>query len=234
MNPAQLKTLQKNEGQKFKKSSSKAAPKKQFRNVIPKGLDSKSASNDSGEMKKAMEKTVGKTQIKSAVVAARIEKSAVPTGDAGGKVDQVTGAVTMRSGGYLDPQTAQYIQPPPESSYDPMTDTYTAPPEYGGFDAVTGDYQNESFTLTPEGEFISVHTDDGRGPASEGDGPTAPPPLDPSACVGCDGSPMDDPFDPNQPGINADEQFADIEAAHDASLESIQNSSNVFFIIDTQ
>ncbi|MCP4913171.1 MAG: FecR domain-containing protein [Oligoflexia bacterium] len=183
ISPIQLETLKNNEAASLNKGSS--GPKKTFRSVLPPGVDGKSFANDGKEMEKEMASNLGKGAMKE--IKKEIVKEmalAGPSVGAEGMIDQNTGAIAPTAGGFVDLGTAQYIPPPPGSAYDPVADVYIPPPNVGRIDFETGDFVNDHYELTPEGEFIAKDNaggPEGRGPADAGaPPPPPPPPLEPS------------------------------------------------------
>lgn len=205
ISPVQLETLEKNETPGVSAEGDQAAndkgpkgPKKKFRNVVPKGMDSKIVANNSGSAEKAMADAVGTTVVKAVEAEVKqemavLDQNAPPPE---GMVDATTGAVAPTAGGFIDLATAQYIPPPEGSTFDANAGVYVPPPEVGTVDPTTGSYTNDYYTLNPDGSFTektietttdgTVTTDDGRtiasvdgdgsAPAPEGEAPPPPPP----------------------------------------------------------
>jgi hypothetical protein len=206
INPAQLKVMEKNEGENIQtpdqsKNRRKPKARKKFRSTIPPGVDAQAFSNDSDALDQSMESSVGKKEAKKVLQKVRVLREEVKTAaDAAGNVNYITGEVTPPAGGYVDTNTGLYVPPPPGSAYDAQTETFIPPPNYGGFDPDTGDYVNDSFELTEDGVFVAL-PEEGlpeRGPASEEDGndegdplagdPNQPPPpeMTPPPFGACD------------------------------------------------
>ena len=162
ISPAQFEVIKNNDGTKQEQETSedqvKNAPvKKQFRSIVPPGMDAKTVANDGTGMEKALKgagsgEGVARAQEVIAKNAPKLDGNAPPPE---GSVNATTGAIAPTAGGFIDMKTAQYIPPPKGSSYDPATKTYVPPPSMGGFDAKTGTYKNDNFTLTSTGQFVS-------------------------------------------------------------------------------
>jgi hypothetical protein len=197
INPAQLKVLEKNEGEKIKTPDQvqrkvKIKSKTSFRSIVPPGVNPEDFANDTKALDKSMESTVG-TKVAQKVFnqVKRIKRDTKAVASSTGNINYITGEVTPPAGGYVDTRTGLYISPPKGSAYDNQTQTFIPPPHYGGFDPDTGDYVNNDFTLTTEGTFVKIpEKDTRRGPASTNNGPVsgsaaapemAPPPF--AACL---------------------------------------------------
>lgn len=226
INPAQLKVLEKNEGDRIQapdqaKNKRKIKNKgKKFRSTLPPGVNAKDFANDSEALDSSMESSLGKAETKKINKKVKIIKMAHKTAaDAKGNVNFITGEVTPPAGGYVDTNTGLYIPPPKGSAYDAQTETFIPPPNFGGFDSETGDYTNEDYVLTPEGKFVEKKTEPGRFPASDtnddknndestapGDPNDPPPPeMTPPPFGACDTGDCDLPpppsGDPNLPPV---------------------------------
>lgn len=110
INPAQLKVLEKNEGDNIKKrdQSRNRKPKKRnkFRSRIPPGVDAQEFSNNSDALDQSMESSVGQIEAKKVLKKVRIMKKEVKTlADAAGNINYITGEVTPPAGGYVDTRT---------------------------------------------------------------------------------------------------------------------------------
>ncbi|CAN0183527.1 unnamed protein product, partial [Chrysoparadoxa australica] len=185
ISPVQLETLEKNDtpGVGAPKSSSNK-PKKNFRSVVPPGMDSKIVANDASGVDKAMADTVGKTTVK--VVESQVAAEMGPIGNVPppeGSVDMATGAIAPTAGGFVDLSTAQYVPPPPGSTFDANAGVYIPPPEVGYIDPATGSFANDFYELQPDGTFtekppeVTTSGDPSRQIASvDGGSSDAPPP----------------------------------------------------------
>ena len=176
INPAQLKVLEKNEGDNIKKrdQSRNRKPKKRnkFRSRIPPGVDAQEFSNNSDALDQSMESSVGQIEAKKVLKKVRIMKKEVKTlADAAGNINYITGEVTPPAGGYVDTRTGLYIPPPKGSAYDAQTETFIPPPSFGSFDPETGNYTNDSYELTDDGVFVAISNENAsnRTAASEGE-----------------------------------------------------------------
>ncbi len=162
ISPAQFEVIKNNDGTKEPVDGDEQAksdtPKKNFRSVVPPGMNAKAVANESSGMEKALKSTAGtETMAKAQAVvtqnaAAKVDVKAPPPE---GYVNGKTGAIAPTAGGFIDMKTAQYIPPPKGSSFDPVTKTYTPPASMGSFDPATGSYKNDNFTLTSKGEFVA-------------------------------------------------------------------------------
>lgn len=177
LNPAQLKTLEKNvELSAQAKATDKAAPAKQFRSVIPPGVDSKQFAGEGKELAKQLAGTIGTSNVKNVISQVKFEKqkSQFAAAPPEGYVNSATGEIAPPAGGFIDLATAQYIPPPPGSTFDESTQTYIPPSSFGSFDPNTGGYVNKNFDLTYDGKFVPKVSALGpaastRSPASIGD-----------------------------------------------------------------
>jgi hypothetical protein len=266
INPAQLKVMEKNDGSQANNSANKTNgkekklghKKKKFRNVLPPGVNAKSAANSNINLDKAVAGTVGSNMVKQ--IDAQVKAELAPAVEAApppeGMMNKITGEMAPAAGGYVDMETALYVPPPPGSAFDPTTETYIPPPEFGGFNIATGEYvEPAGMELTVDGTFVAVQdpivTDDGgRDPASvEGDQPPPPPGSEPvmelSTCFDCDpnggevfydefGNPMPPPDQQYQE--LADESLHDFANDYENALEQniIDNSTRVKFIFNAQ
>lgn len=265
INPAQLKVMEKNDGSQANANKSKGNgkklghKKKKFRNVLPPGVDAKSAANSSNSMDTVVAGTVGSNVVKQvdAQVKAELAPSAGAAPPPEGMMNKITGEMAPAAGGYVDMETALYVPPPPGSAFDPTTETYIPPPEFGGFDVATGEYvEPAGMELTADGTFVAAPdpmlndpAGDGRAPASEGD-PNQPPPEDGpvmqlATCFDCGAGPGEVQFDEfGNPLPPPDQQYQELadEAIHDFNndfqdnLERniIDNRTRVRFIFNAQ
>lgn len=191
ISPIQFETLEKNEtpgvAAEPDQAAASAKPKKQFRNIVPPGMDSKTVANDNSSADQMMKDTVGAIAVKVVEVQVakelgELDQNAPPPE---GTVDLATGSVAPTAGGFVDLATAQYVPPPPGSTYDANAGVYVPPPEVGTVDPATGSYKNDFYTLNADGTFTEKAPENfEQGPAPTGDGRTiasvedgsAPPP----------------------------------------------------------
>jgi hypothetical protein len=158
LNPAQLETLEKNDGSKFKEESAAVEQsKKKFGSILPPGVSGKAFSNDSKEADKQFAKTMGTAAVNVLAVVVEKEKDTIEKSSADGSVN----------GGFVDTKNIFYIEPPKDAPIDPNTGAPIISSTFGGFDKATGGYTNNHYTLTVTGEFIAKEPEDGRAPASE-------------------------------------------------------------------
>jgi hypothetical protein len=191
ISPVQLETLESNEtpGLPTEKKGASNKPKKNFRSVVPPGMDSKTVANEESGVDKAMTDAMGSGAVRT--VEKQVEAEIGPIGDAPppeGMVDVATGAIAPTAGGFVDLDTAQYVPPPEGSTYDANAGVYVPPPEVGYVDPATGNFTNDNYELQPDGTFTekppemttSTTTTDGatREIASIDSGDAPPPPGD--------------------------------------------------------
>jgi len=172
INKKQLKTLEKNDGSKTsnKKDKKKKPKKLAVRSVLPPGM----ASDEfAGAGKKEIIKEMIKVDQNVAKLAnnefenTNLENNDGPIGD---------DKKLMKEGGLIDTNNVLYIPPPKDAAIDPMTKQPIIPLHFGTIDPTTGSYQNDYYELKPDGTFVAIVTEDGRGPAST-DLPPPPPPV---------------------------------------------------------
>ncbi len=197
ISPVQLNTLQatevpgvsaaeansEGEGSKAGPKNAPPPPPKNFRNVIPPGVDAKAFSNEAKEIEGAMAETVGKAVVQEVKQEIAREVATIDAPPPEGMVNPATGEIAPPAGGFIDLGTAQYVPPPPGSQFDPNAGVFIPPPSLGTVDPETGGFKNEHYDLTPDGKFVpkpvEVVADAGgpneRGPASEGENGAAGP-----------------------------------------------------------
>ena len=154
---------------------SKNTPPKEFRNIIPPGVDAKEFSNEAKEVDKEVSKTLGTGTVVSVQREIKRENQLENTPPPEGMVNPATGEIAPPAGGFIDLNTAQYIPPPEGSQFDPNAGVYIPPPSLGTVDPETGDFKNENFELAPDGSwepkaeesFAENSVDNERAPASE-------------------------------------------------------------------
>jgi hypothetical protein len=189
INPAQFKLLEQREApdQVENKRNDKKRAKK-FRSTVPPGVDARDFANGSEALDSSMESSVGVREAKKIQKKVKLFQIANKTvADPSGNINGVTGGVTPPAGGYVDTATGYYISPPKGSAYDAQTDTFIPPPSFGRFDTKTGDYINDDYVLTPEGEFIEKQAGPGGLSASDQDSnDTAPPEIPPPPFAACE------------------------------------------------
>lgn len=207
ISPNQLEVLKSTNPFNAKNSKEKKSALKQnknFRSVVPPGVDAKAVSNTTFE---------GKV-------------SATDTVPAEGMFNAATGALAPKAGGYLDLGTAQYIPPPEGSSFDASTNTYTPPPSAGEVNPIDGGYVNMYYQIQPDGQFEKITQDDGptikdgRAPASIDDAPPPPPSTD--LATGQEFNPDFQVLDggANATFVNTDEFLEDVALEHEDFLNS--------------
>lgn len=207
ISPAQLETMKSNDvpgaPDKSEQASAKpAAPAKQFRSVVPPGVDSKAVANEA-KVDTVVAATVGTAVVKAVQVEIKQEEARDNYGPETeapppeGMYNAATGALAPKAGGYIDMTTALYVPPPQGSAFDAGHGVYVPPPEVGTIDPATGDYKNDHYKLQPDGSYARLPSpetvtadQDGRRPASKPEGgnpemptgPTPPPPpkVDPT------------------------------------------------------
>lgn len=160
ISPAQFEVIKNNDGTKEASpdqvDNSSTTPKKNFRSIVPPGMDAKAVANDGSSMEKAVTNATGAESVaKAQEVLSKTVKVEANSAPPEGYVNASTGAIAPTAGGFVDLKTAQYIAPPKGSSFDPVTKTYIPPASFGSFDAKTGSYKNDNFTLTSNGEFVA-------------------------------------------------------------------------------
>lgn len=156
---------------------SRNSPPKEFRNVIPPGVDAKEFSNETKEIDKEMSKTIGSNAVVSVQREVTRETQLDNTPPPEGMVNPATGEIAPPAGGFIDLNTAQYIPPPEGSQFDPNAGVYIPPASLGSVDPETGDFKNDNFELAPDGSwepkteesFAENTGDNERSPASETD-----------------------------------------------------------------
>ncbi len=235
ISPVQLETLEKNEVPGLKTSAEASGgngasntpaaevakgPTKKYRSIVPPGMDAKEVANTSSSLESAITQVAG-PQVSAVVAPETAAAPEAPTLEAAVNLDNAA----PKPGGFVDIETAQYIQPPEGSVYDANAEVYTMDADQGYVDA-SGNYANDFYDLNANGEFVAKE-DDGRSIASVDDG-AAPPPPPPEVMDGSnpqgeladtDGPDSTDPINsPNAPLI------PDYDPAGD--LENWQNSDN--------
>lgn len=178
LNPIQLETLKKNDSGIQAKAPPAPAARKEFRNPIPPGVDSKKfANNPTESMTKTITLNISPEASKALNEKVNSERAAVnvvtsttaPPPE--GFKDASTGAYAPPAGSVIDLATVNIIPPPKGSVFDPISQTYTIPPELGRVNPYTGSYEAPTgMTLTNEGTLVTTENSDGvnRTPASEG------------------------------------------------------------------
>lgn len=196
INPVQLKAMEKNDGQASAGKNKSHSNKRNFRSIIPRGLDSKEASVGGANMDGKIAGAIGSRAVASAnSEAAKLNSQSGNSAPSEGKNNQMTGERAPKAGGYIDANTGLYIPPPEGSAYDPVTDTYVPPPSYGAV-GEGGDWVPVIWTLTDEGKAVAIPDPERRGPADEGNPPDALPDL--PECVTCAPEP-EQPEKPTDP-----------------------------------
>jgi hypothetical protein len=158
VSPVQIETLEKNDvpgvSNVENKKTTKAKPKKKFKNIVPPGVDPTSMANESTELNKTVGDVVGTKSMKKIEVEVKQEaanfKTAAP---AEGVNNAATGEYAPKAGGLVDLKSASYIAPPEDASFDANSNTYNMPSDMGHVDPATGDYGNYDYTLKPDGTF---------------------------------------------------------------------------------
>lgn len=179
LNPIQLETLKKNNDGLQSKSSTSPEQKKEFRNPIPPGVDSKKfANNPSENMSKTISINISpeaskavNEQVNDQRAAVTVTSSAAPPPE--GFKDTSSGAYAPPAGSVLDLATVNIIPPPKGSVFDPISQTYVIPPELGRVNPYTGNYEAPTgMRLSDDGRLVNVELSDGRAPASDADSNT--------------------------------------------------------------
>lgn len=177
LNPTQLETLKKNDGADVAKASpADSRERKEFRNPIPPGVDSKTFSNNPTEsITKTIQTNLGSsvadTMVRNvanerAAIAVTSNNSAPPPE---GFKDNATGAYAPPAGSVIDLATVNIIPIPKGSTFDTASGTFMIPPELGRVNPTTGQYEApKGMILTNEGSLVKVETTDTatRSPAS--------------------------------------------------------------------
>ena len=262
INPGQLKVMEKNDGSQVNNSAKKsnqnvkkqALKKRNFRNVVPPGVNAKAVASKTDNLNKAVATTLGTRMVKQidAKVRAELNQTAASAPPPEGMMNRVTGQMAPTAGGYVDLKTALYIPPPKGSSYDPNTETYIPPKGMGGFDAKSGRYvEPAGMKLTDEGKFVAKKVNfskkGGRGPASlkgEKQSFGAKPVMELTTCFDCGSSSDADSYDEfgnliqptnEQYQELADESLHDFANDYEDTLEQniIDNTTRVKFIFNS-
>jgi hypothetical protein len=182
ISPVQLEVMERAEVPAAKEeTAASGAGQKQFRSVVPPGVDAKKFASES-KVDAAVAKGAGGDIVKK--VDSEIKKDIASNKSSPppeGSFNKATGQIAPTAGGFIDLKTALYVPPPKGSVFDPLTQTYAPPPSLGTVDPKTGDFTNPNFTLKPDGSFEAKPVEGGtnptnRGPASKESTQQAPPP----------------------------------------------------------
>lgn len=163
INPNQLEIMRKstdNADASTLNGSAAAEPAKQYRNMVPPGVDTKSFMNNAA-IDKQMVTSMGADAAKSVADGAakdlakgELKNSPPPEGFVNAK----TGDVAPPAGGFIDLKTALYIPPPPGSTFDANSGVYVPPPSMGSFNAATGGYVPPAgMELKSDGRLTATH-----------------------------------------------------------------------------
>lgn len=245
LNPTQLESLKKNDGGDVAKvRPSEPSERKQFRNPIPPGVDSKTFSNNPTEsMTKTIATNLGVAVAQTMVTnvtnerAANALKTSISAPPPEGFKNAATGAYAPPAGSVIDLATVNIIPIPKGSTFDPVSQTYMIPPELGKVNIISGQYEApKGMTLTNEGTLVVVvdSTTATRSPASTTTTTVATTSLEPVMNISMDKAIVTAETEATQFDMEsyADERLVENDRAIELELEQTvieNNRTNVSF-----
>ena len=238
ISPVQLETMEKNEVPGVSSAAEGSAngvvqapkeqgPKKKYRNIVPPGVDAKDVANDASSVESAVAEVAGEQAV------AVVEESTSPEESSASESEGAP-----RAGGYIDIETAQYVEPSADAVFDANTGVYTDSAEKGYVDPETGNYTNDYYTLNADGTFTEKEAEE----TSEGSDDASRSIASVGSDSGAEGESTPEPptvYSGTETEVeyelddsDSSSVVADITSERDESIDDFQNSDNTLIYDD--